>query len=54
MKMKSLLELASFGVKTVIFKKKDPKIFRVRVRFNISVIITRRKTASEQFQDAVF
>ena len=24
MKMKSLLELASFGVKTVIFKKKDP------------------------------
>ncbi len=35
-------------------RKNVPKFFRVRVRFNISVIIARRKTASETAQDAVF
>ena len=43
MKMKSLLELASFGVKTVIFKKKDPILG--------TVILTYRKMLAEVMEE---
>ena len=43
MKMKSLLELASFGVKTVIFKKKDPILG--------TVILTYREMLAEVMEE---